>query len=79
MKLIPKSKKGRERVKRDGDFGWKIIETRDRVLFTTTPGPWWLIKNDTPNSSRWVHSTNDIDFEIKPVLTLKDWCEQVDP
>ena len=64
MKLIPKSKKGRERVKRDGDTGWEILRTSDRVLFSSDPGPWWFIENATPNSARWIHSKNDVDFEL---------------
>ena len=64
MKLIPKSKKGRERVKRDGELGWEIIRTSHRVLFSSEPGPWWFIGNDTPNSSRWIHSYRDEDFEL---------------
>ena len=62
MKLIPKSKKGKERCKRDGSTGWKVIKVSERVQFSDNSGPGWFIENSTPDSSRWIHSINDKDF-----------------
>ena len=64
MKLLAKTKKGRERCKRDGDTGWKIIEVKNSVLFSDELGPWWHISNGNPDASRWVHATKDKDFQL---------------
>lgn len=70
MKLRGKTKKGRERIKRDGADGWFLIRTVDHVLFTTEKGPWLFISKGCPrcagtdNTSRWIHETRDPDFEI---------------
>mgnify|MGYP003650375840 CR=1 FL=1 len=64
MQLIPKSKKGKERCKRDGDTGWSIIQVTNAVFFSNEVGPWWRIWNGNLNTSRWVHSTNDDDFKL---------------
>ncbi len=67
MELKGKTKKGRERLKRDGTDGWKIMETADTVLFSTERGPWLLISKREDSmgpESRWIHETRDPDFEI---------------
>ena len=64
MQLIPKSKKGKERCRRDGDTGWSIVQVKNTVLFSNEAGPWWFISNGNPNVSRWIHSTNDDDFKL---------------
>ena len=65
MKLIGISKKGKERIKRDGDE-WIIIRTADRVVFSTKKGPWLFI--NTPDgderTSRWIHASDDENFKI---------------
>ena len=65
MKLIGISKKGKERIKRDGDE-WVIIRTEPRVLFSTKKGPWLFIipPNGPAAASRWIHATDDENFQI---------------
>ena len=65
IKLIAKTKKGRERLQRDGDTGWKVIQVENSVQFSDTIGPWWLISNGKSEASRWVHATNDKDFKLR--------------
>ena len=66
MKLAGKTKRGRERVKRDGADGWTIQRTEDRVAFSSDRGPWLLVIPAclTESKSRWIHETNDFNFEI---------------
>ena len=64
MQLIPKTKKGKERCKHDGDTGWEIIKVKDTILFSGELGPWWFIDNGSPGASRWIHSTDDKDFKL---------------
>lgn len=67
MRLAAKSKKGRERLKRDGADGWQVIRTRDTVQFSSERGPWLFVAK-TPDGrgpeSRWIHATRDTDFAI---------------
>ncbi len=66
MKLAGKTKKGRERVKRDGADGWTIQRTEERVAFSSDRGPWLLVIPAclTESKSRWIHETRDFNFEI---------------
>jgi hypothetical protein len=66
MKLAGKTKRGRERVKRDGADGWTIQRTEDRVAFSSDRGPWLLVIPAclTESKSRWIHETHDFNFEI---------------
>ena len=65
MKLAAKSKKGKERLKRDGDE-WIVIRTADTVLFSPKKGPWLFIipPNMDQHASRWIHATDDENFQI---------------
>ena len=66
MKLKGITKKGRERIRRDGADGWEIIRTADHVQFSTERGPWLLVgvNGENDNRSRWIHETRDTDFEV---------------
>ena len=66
MKLAGKTKKGRERVKRDGADGWTIQRTEDTIGFSTDSGPWLLVIPAclTESKSRWIHESRDPNFEI---------------
>jgi len=66
MKLKGKTKKGRERIKRDGADGWSIIRTTDWVAWSSDTGPWSLVLPASGNHSRsrWIHETRDPDFEV---------------
>jgi len=59
------SKKGKERLKRDGPNNWIIMQESGSVAFSPEPGPWLLLgKNDDVGKMRWVKMTGDKDFEI---------------
>jgi len=60
--LEGKSKRGRERVIRDGSE-WLVKESRSNVSFKSEKGPWFLLVNDS-GRLRWVHE-NDEDFSLK--------------
>lgn len=66
MKLEGISKKGRERIKRDGADGWTIQRTEDRIAFSTDRGPWLLVIPAclTESKSRWIHESRDPNFKI---------------
>jgi len=66
MKLVGISKKGRERLKRDGDSGWTIQRTEDTIAFSPDRGPWILIIPPCMSEpkSRWIHQFNDKNFKI---------------
>jgi len=59
------SKKGKERIKRDGSE-WVTVRTSDRVLFSPKKGPWLFIipPNGDQMASRWIHATDDENFKI---------------
>jgi len=67
INLTSRSKKGKERLKRDGEKQWYVLGIEDSVLFSTEKGPWLhLVKVGAfkANTARWVHQTNDPDFKI---------------
>jgi len=66
IKLKGKTKKGKERVKRDGSDGWQVTRIAEVVAFDNRLGPWWHIKNESGNdfAERWIHSIDDKDFEV---------------
>jgi len=63
--LQHKTKKGKERIKRDGADKWFVRKTRQRVAFSPEKGPWLLIDNGNSASMRWVHATRDRDFVVE--------------
>ena len=58
------TKKGKERLRRDGSSNWLILSIVDRVMFSNERGPWLLLKKHKTTNSRWIHETNDKDFKI---------------
>jgi hypothetical protein len=56
-------------IKWDGN--WNVAEERSRVLFSSKPGPWFLLtpaKEDgiiAVRLSRWVHATDDANFTVR--------------
>lgn len=58
--LIPKTEKGRQRIERFGEK-WTLMADG---MFKGSPALLLRSKND-PTNFRWVHSTDDKDFEIK--------------
>jgi hypothetical protein len=66
MKLRGKTKKGRERIRRDGEDGWTVIRTIDCVAWSSDTGPWILVlpADGNHSRSRWIHEKRDPDFEI---------------
>lgn len=75
IKLIPKTLNGKNKLqnaKVKGACGtWKILQQEDKVLFSDETGPWLRIVPLTENDeeiislSRWVHSSNDRDFNVE--------------
>ena len=63
VKLIPKTKKGKERIKQYGDTG-VVFEVRDKVSFSDDRGPWLLVLAADPKG-RWVHETRDKNFTVE--------------
>ena len=61
------SKKGKERVKRDGSTGWELLKlVSGPVSFSKSLGPWLLIQQPgNDNSMRWVHYVNDKNFKVE--------------
>lgn len=65
VKLIPKTAKGKQRVKQYGDTG-KVCCLAESVSFSSEKGPWLLVEAADP-SSRWVNLHNDKDFSVELV------------
>ena len=68
IRLKGKSQKGKNRVREQGEL-WSVFAETDRVLFSAGKvGPWLFIapagKNQDDKSSRWIHATNDLDFDV---------------
>lgn len=74
IKLIAKTLKGKNKLQNAKVKGacddWKVLQQKDKVLFSDEIGPWLRIVPLTENGeeimslSRWVHSSNDKDFDI---------------
>lgn len=75
IKLIPKTLNGKNKLqnaKVKGSCGnWKILQQEDTVLFSDESGPWLKVVPLTENDeeimslSRWIHSSNDKDFNVE--------------
>jgi len=66
MKLTGKTKKGKERVKRDGSEGWIVVRTADKIACSNKSGPWFLMQNgDNEKSMRWVNMRDDEHFIVE--------------
>ena len=69
LTLTWKSKrKGKPRILQHGSK-WKVTKVADSVLFSDKKGPWLSIesvkvKDGKPSDLRWIHQTDDPDFEI---------------
>ena len=58
------TQKGKNRIREHGEF-WVLVRTSDSVIFNSLPGQWFLVAPcNNGSASRWIHSTNDKDFEI---------------
>lgn len=62
VQLVPKTAKGKQRIKAHGDTG-EVLRITDKVAFSTERGPWLLVAAGDP-TSRWVHKSRDKDFEV---------------
>lgn len=62
--LQGKSLKGKNRIQELGVL-WEVVCEKQFVLFSVKPSPWLLLlpllNQEKP---RWIHKTEDIDFEI---------------
>lgn len=61
IKLKGISQKGKNRIHEQGE-DWEIVREQERVPFSMETGPWLLLSSG--NNLRWIHKTNDKDFEI---------------
>lgn len=62
VKLIPKTAKAKQRIKAFGDTG-DVLALMDKIPAKDGKGPWLLVEAADP-TSRWVHQTRDLDFEV---------------
>ena len=63
VKLVPKTAKGKQRIKAHGDTG-DVLRVEDSIQCRPgKKGPWLLVEAGDP-FSRWVHKTHDDDFEV---------------
>lgn len=68
INLVGKSAKGKQRIQRDGSE-WFIIREEDKIAFSDKRG-WLLIDvvyipdSNISDVARWVHKTNDDNFEV---------------
>lgn len=58
------TRKGKDRVKRDGASGWRVTKVAPSVLFSAQSGPWLFIENGDEKASRWVHGYLDANFKV---------------
>lgn len=58
------TRKGKDRVKRDGASGWRVTKVAPSVMFSTQSGPWLFIENGDEKASRWVHVYSDPNFKV---------------
>lgn len=58
------TRKGKDRVKRDGASGWRVTKVAPSVMFSTQSGPWIFIENGDEKASRWVHVYSDANFKV---------------
>lgn len=66
VKLIAKSKKGKERIKRDGEW-WHVLKVVAEALpFSAGDvGPWLFLEAEKTHDTRWVRQTHDTDFLVE--------------
>jgi hypothetical protein len=67
MKLVPKTRKGKNRLHEAGTDEWRIVRRSDSVIcFNGKPGiliePVLEDRTKADNKSRWVLADNDPDF-----------------
>lgn len=65
MLLKGKTQKGKNRIRELGSR-WTLLRTEPSVLFSSEPGPWWLVApaGGPEEKSRWVHPERDRDFQV---------------
>lgn len=66
IKLVARSKKGRERIQRDGAVWFVEKVVSGPLPFDPTDnGPWLFINSELNGDTRWVRKTNDKDFIVE--------------
>ncbi len=68
IRLKGKTQKGKNRVREHGEM-WVVFAECETVLFAPSKkGPWLFLsplgKNQDDKASRWVKSTDDVDFDV---------------
>lgn len=64
------TRKGKDRVKRDGASGWRVTKVAPSVMFSTQSGPWLFIENGDEKASRWVHGYLDANFKVTVEMSI---------
>lgn len=59
------TKKGKERIKRDGET-WKVLRMCNTSLpfAPTDNGPWMFIESEKTKDTRWMRNKDDPDFLV---------------
>jgi len=66
VKLVARTKRGRERIKQHGAVG--VVQSISmKVFFNPDPGP-WLMVTAADQVARWVHASRDPDFSVEEEL-----------
>lgn len=63
VRLEGKTLKGRNKIRQRGDV-WTLFQIRKKVMFSGSPGPWWLLESKDRVALRWVNESSDPDFKI---------------
>jgi hypothetical protein len=65
--LIPKTKKGKERIKQSGTNEWEVVIVAGDVQFSSKEGPWLLMSPSgcLDEHARWINEFNDDHFTVR--------------
>jgi len=65
VKLVGKSRHGKNRVREQGEL-WQVVNEKSNINFrTNAPGPFLLIQSESSDNIRWVSIHGDPDFVVE--------------